>query len=182
MIILPPPPAIILPHEPAPKSVLSGYFMSRVLNPDGSQAKDGEWRFFKNGTTTLGHNYLLNTSFRNTTQSASWFTFLIAQGGYSQLLAADTSASHSGWAEETQYSGNRPAWSPPAASSGTLITSAVSYVATADIEVRGAGLANSNAKGSTTDLIYSTAVESTFRSIANGGTYQLIYYITLTAA
>lgn len=163
--------------------LLSGQYWSRVLNPDGTVAVNGEWRPFNNGTTTLGLNYLLNTGFRGTAQSSSWYAGLINETGFTALAAADTSASHAGWTEITAYSGNRPAWAPAAASSGSVaVASALSFTATSSIDVRGAFLANSNTKSSAVDLIYSTAVESTFRTIAISGTYQLYYTVTLTPA
>lgn len=164
-----------------------GRFAGRVLDKPRPGSKYGRaltpWQAYNNGSTYLGLNYLLNTSFKGTTPSSSWFCFLIADGGYSALSANDTSASHVGWVELTTYtSATRPAWSPSAAASGviTIAPTAITYTTSSDSLIRGAGLANSSTKSSAVDLIYSTAVQPAAQSILSGQMYQLIYFAGIT--
>lgn len=157
-----------------------GRFARRILDPKGKVLVP--WESFDNGSTYLGLNYLLNTGFRGTSPSSSWFCGLIADGGSVALSPNDTSASHAGWTELTTYaSATRPAWSPSAASSGLLnLASAISYVSSGTSNIRGAFLANSSTKSSTTDLIYSTAIKATADTVTGGNTYQLFYFAGVT--
>lgn len=139
------------------------------------------WRKYPNGAVTVGLNKLLDVGFRNQTQISAWYMSLIDESGFSALSASDTSASHAGWVELQDYSGNRQAYSPGAASGGSItISSAIAFTMTDDVDVRGMLLASSNTKGSAVDVLWATAVESAARSIANGDQYQVNYTITLT--
>ena len=172
------------PHHINPgKTVIRGEWQSRILDVPEPGCEFGrpltDWKFFPNGVTYVGVNYLLNTGFRGTTQSPSWFAGLIADGTVT-LSINDTSASHSGWTELTTYSSTpRLAWSPGAAALGSLTTTAITFTMNADSNVRGAFLASSSTKNSTTDILYCTAIESAPRAILNGQQYQLIYTVNL---
>lgn len=141
-----------------------------------------DWMQFPNGAVTVGLNSLLDVGFRNQTQISAWYIGLINESGYSALSAADTSASHAGWAELTDYtSATRLAWSPNAASGGTLATtSPVTFTINASVSVRGMFLASSSTKNSVVDTLWATAVNGSGQSFTNGQTCQVAYSIVLT--
>jgi hypothetical protein len=70
-------------------------------------------------------NDLLDVVFGGGTQKNPWYFGLINNTPTPTLLAADTLASHSGWAEWTGYSGNRKEWLDSAAASGSKTTSSL---------------------------------------------------------
>ena len=140
------------------------------------------WAKYPNGAKTVGLNKLLDVAFRNQTQITQWYCGLIAESGYSSESAADTSASHAGWSELTTYtSSTRLAWSPGAASSGTItISSAMSFTTNADSQIRGILIASSSTKSSIVDVLWATATEASARTILSGQTYEVYYTITAT--
>jgi len=142
------------------------------------------WNKFPNGATYVGVNKILDSGFRNQAQITAWYIGLIDNDGFSAVNVNDTSASHSGWTELTDYtSGTRLAWSPSAAASGVLtISSAVTFTTNATVDIRGIFLASSNTKESAVDIIWATAVESAGRNITSGQQYQCFYTIQFTPA
>jgi len=68
---------------------------------------------FKNGICDAGVNSMWDTFFGVTSpvsQVATWYIGLVDGATTPTFLAADTLASHTGWTENTNYSGNRKAW------------------------------------------------------------------------
>lgn len=70
---------------------------------------------FNNGIVDVGVNSLWDIMFGAGTQITSWFIGLIDNASPPSLLTTDTLAAHSGWVENTSYSGNRKAWNVAAA-------------------------------------------------------------------
>ncbi len=68
--------------------------------------------------TNEGINHILNVEFHSGTQvlTGAWFLGLVNNSPGPSLDPTDTLASHAGWAESTDYSGDRPAWTNGAAS------------------------------------------------------------------
>lgn len=165
-----------------------GEAVSRVLDIPKPGKKFGKpltpWNRFPNGATYVGVNKILDSGFRNQSQVTAWYIGLIDNDGFSAVNVNDTSASHSGWTELTDYtSGTRLAWSPSAAASGVLtISSAVTFTTNATVDIRGIFLASSNTKESAVDIIWATAVESAGRNITSGQQYQCFYTIQFTPA
>lgn len=159
---------------------VQGFASLRGLDEKGRPFTD--WQHFPNGAVTVGLNSLLNVGFRATTQISAWYIGLINESGFSALSAADTSASHSGWSELTDYSsGTRPAWAPNAASGGTLATtSPVSFTINASVSVRGMFLASSSTKSSVVDTLWATAVNGSGQAFTSSQTCQVSYSIVLT--
>lgn len=167
-------------ESPATSLGIRGDVWSRILTPDGRVARD--WSHYPNGAVTVGLNSVLDVSFRNQTQITAWYMGLIDNSGFSALSAADTMSSHAGWTELTTYTNaTRPAWSPGAASGGSItISSAISFTTNADSDIRGIFISSVNTKPSTTGTLWATAIEASGRSISNGSTYQVFYTVTLT--
>jgi hypothetical protein len=144
-------------------SPMAGRFAIRKLDTPGRGRIYGKpltpWMPFWNGNTYLGLNYLLDAGFGGSSQSTNWYGGLINTGGV--LSVNDTSASHAGWTEITNYtSGTRIAWASTAAASGVRSAPVMTYTAGGTIDVLGAFLANSSTKSSVVDLIYATAVNA----------------------
>lgn len=160
--------------------VLRGEWRCRIVNPDGTVAED--WAV-PNGITTAGLNSLLDVGFRAQTQITAWYIGLINASGYSAVSAADTASSHSGWTEYTAYSEvTRQQWSPSAASGGVITNATVVTVTNggASGSIQGMFLISNSTKGGATGTLYSTAVESTPRSLAAGASFQMYYTVTGT--
>lgn len=159
---------------------VQGFFSMRKLDRRGRPLTD--WQIIPNGAVTVGLNSILDTAFRNQSQISQWYIGLINNSGFSALSAADTSASHAGWSELTDYSsGTRPAWSPNAASGGTLATtSPVTFTINASVSVRGMFLASSSTKNSALDTLWATAVNGSGQAFTSSQTCQVSYSIVLT--
>ena len=112
-----------------------------------------------NGITNEGKNALVDIMFPGDTQVTTWFIGLIDNAGFTALAAADTHASHSGWAENTDYDeSNRPTWTEGAAASQSMTNAAtVDFTINATIVLKGIFLAKLNTKGSTaSSILWST--------------------------
>lgn len=85
-----------------------------------------------NDIVTEGKNHILDVCFGNSspvTQVDPWYIGIINNTPTPTLLAADTLASHTGWAElvaGTDYTGNRQAWTDANATGGAKGTDTVS--------------------------------------------------------
>lgn len=94
---------------------LKGKFFVEHYDKDGNLK--GKYPV-NNGITNAGKNSILDVYFNSGTPLTTWYIGLIDNGvGSNTLAAGDTLASHAGWAEFTNYSGNRVAWGQGAASS-----------------------------------------------------------------
>lgn len=91
------------------KLLLEGRFRIRHIRADEVLA-DFE---FNNGICDGGVNCLWDEFFGATvtiSQIATWYIGLIDNSPTPTLLNADTLASHTGWSENTAYTGTRKAW------------------------------------------------------------------------
>lgn len=154
-----------------------GMFEISTVLPDGRKVNRQK---FKNGCTTLGLNYLLDTGFGGGTPDTTWFIGVIDNASYSTLAVGDTLASHGGWTEWTSYSGNRPAWTVAAASGGQITNSAsaASITMSAGGTIRGLFLCGVTSGSS--GVLYSTGVLGTGRAVSNLEVLQLVYTSILT--
>jgi hypothetical protein len=59
----------------------------------------------KNDVTNEGLNNILDVQFHAVTQVTTWYIGLIDASGFSDLADSDTLASHAGWTEFTNYTG-----------------------------------------------------------------------------
>jgi len=152
---------------------LANYWKVTCLDKDGNiKWEENE----KNIIVTAGLNHVLDVEFHATTQVTTWYIGLKAAG---TPIAADTMASHSSWAEITDYSGNRKEWTEGAASSGSMTNgSSVDFSVTGTATVAGAFL-NTAATG-TAGTLYGVVDFSSARSVINGDTLQVT--VTVTAA
>lgn len=110
-----------------------------------------------NDVTNAGLNHILETQFRAGSQVTTWYLGLINNAGGPVLANADTLASHSGWTEFTDYSGDRKAWTPDAASGGVMSNStSVDFTMTGSGTI--AGLFLASVSSGTGGTLWSTAL------------------------
>lgn len=133
-----------------------------------------------NGIVDVGINSLLDVTFRNQTQIASWYMGLVDNVGFSAFAAGDTMGSHAGWAESTAYSeATRPQWSPGAASgraisNGTAVEFSINGTAT----IKGIFLTSGSAKSGTTGTLWATAAFTSTVPVTNGDVLKVTYTIS----
>jgi hypothetical protein len=161
---------------------LAGEFAIRYAPPPGAPGWAGPL-VLANGPTTEGADYLLGAGFRGAARPGSWHLGLIDEAGFTALAAADTHASHPGWAEFTGVSGSaRPAWPVAAAAAGGQLAGSgpATVTLTASGSVRGAFLASQAAVGTGGGAtIYATAAAAAARAVAAGGTLSITYTLRL---
>lgn len=163
------------------KDRVHGCFFTRLLNPDGSVARD--WDAVLNGATYQGLNYQLEAAHRGGTQVTTWYIALINGSGFSQVSVNDTAASHGGWTEYTAYNETaRQTWTPGAAANGVIVNSTPNTITNGGSlgSVQGLALFSVSTKSATSGTLFSTAVKNTPDSIAAGQTYQFYYEIDLS--
>lgn len=145
--------------------------------------KEGNLKWTKeadNAATDEGLNSVLNVYFHAATQITTWYIGLIT--GTGTLNAADTLASHAGWTEGTDYTGNRLEWTEGAASSKSITNgTAVSFPCTDTMTVKGAFLA-SVATGTEGVLFCTAAFTGGDQGVGNGDTLKVTYTVTAAAA
>lgn len=136
------------------------------LNDEANTLLKQQWNeTFHNVVTNAGRNDVLDKYFKGSSYTAAWYLGLAGTG---TKAAADTLASHAGWAEVTPYSGNRPAITFGTTASQSNTASAVSYTINATATVAGAFIASVNT--GTSGLLYSAGDFAASRSVANGDT------------
>ena len=134
--------------------------------------------------TNVALNDVLNEYIRATTQTTAWYMSLVDNSGYSAFAAADTAASHSGWAENQAYTqSTRPQWSPGAASSQSITnSSSVNFSMNASVTIRGIFIISNSTIGGTSGTLFSEAAFSGGNQSCNSGdTLQATYSLSLAS-
>lgn len=128
----------------------------------------------------VGLNDLLTKYFKGSAYTAAWYVGLKGAG---TIAAADTMASHSGWAELTPYSNA----SRPTLTLGTVASKSVDNSASKAVfningtaTIAGAFIVTDSTKAGTTGTLYGVADFTSARSVLNGDTVNVT--ITLTAS
>lgn len=80
---------------------------------------------FTNLVTAEGLTKVLDATFKTGLASPAWYVGLVDADGFSTYDSADTLATHTGWAEFIDYTGNRQAFTPGVISAGS-VTNALS--------------------------------------------------------
>lgn len=126
-----------------------------------------------NLVTNVGRNDVLDKYFKGSAYTAAWYLGLKGTGS---AAAADTLASHAGWAEVTPYTGNRPAITFGTTSSQSNTATQVSYTINATATVAGAFIASVNT--GTSGTLYSATDFAASRSVASGDTLNVTPTVT----
>lgn len=130
----------------------------------------------RNGPTTLGMNYVLDTAFRGSAKNALWWLGFISSSGYTGIAQDDTLDSHPGWTESAIMAAggtDRPGWNPSAASGG-LIQGGGTLLVRASGTIKGVFLASEEVIGNP-GLLYCHTVSLTARSVSAGGFLNVTY-------
>lgn len=130
---------------------------------------------FHNGITDEGMTDLLTTYFDEGTPVTTWYFGLIA--GTGTLAATDTLASHAGWTEFTDYTGDRKAWVPTAPAARAIGTSTTSdFAITGSGTLKGAFLCAVDT--GTSGVLWSTGLFSGDQPVENGNTIKMSYALS----
>jgi hypothetical protein len=141
----------------------------------------------KNGVTSTGLDYVLNTCFRGGTAITTWYLGLVDNAGWTGYNLTDTMSSHSApntWAENTDFSNaTRPQWSP-GAPSGNAISNGTTVdftmnPASGTRTIKGLFCVSNNTIGGTTGTLFSTAsFAGGTQTVNNGDTLKVTYTIS----
>lgn len=156
-----------------------GWFDVRGVDPDGSVA----WtESVPNGACTAGLTDLLSQGFNAGTQRTTWYVGLIANAGFSALSAADTMASHAGWAEATTFNeATRVQWTPLTAAAGSIVNTAVcTFTMNSTAVIYGVFVTTGSAISGTAGILWATGAFSTPRTPSVAQLIQVTYRTTLT--
>lgn len=139
----------------------------------------------RNLVTTAGLNDNLDKYLKGSSYSAAFYVGLT--DGTPTVNAADTMASHAGWAEVVAYTeGTRPALTLGAVSGGSVNNSAskASYAVNANATtIGGAFITTNNTKSGTTGVLYGVgAFSGGDKSADDGDTLNVTVTCTATAA
>ena len=142
---------------------------------------------FPNLVVNTGLQYMNTQTFTGSAYTAAWYLGLIVGPAASvTVAAADTMASHGGWAETTAYSqATRPQvvfGSATLADPSAIATTATSFSINATVTVSGAFLTTNNTKGGTTGTLFSASkFTGGDRLMQSGDTLNVTYTFTLDA-
>ena len=130
-----------------------------------------------NLVVNAGLDSLLSVYFDAATQITTWYLGLKGTGS---AAAGDTLASHGGWSEIADYTGDRQAITFGSASGGSLSGSAVTFAIDATVTIAGALIASVDS--GTSGLLYSAGDFAAPRSLANGDELDVTPTVTMAAA
>lgn len=131
----------------------------------------------ENGICTVGKALLLNVTFYTTSQISAWYFGLIDNGGTPTLSATDTLASHSGWSENSSYSGGtRIQWVTSSTSTASITNASASQF---NITSTGTiyGVFICSATTGTSGTLWSTAPFSSPVAVNNGDQLKITYTV-----
>ncbi len=154
-----------------------GVFLIKHYNKAGKLI--GVYRV-PNGIVDVGMEDLLGVYFQASSQSTLWYIALVDNAGFGAFAAADTMASHAGWAEGEDYTeGTRPQWTVGAPSS-RQITNAVTvdFSINATDTLRGIFITDDNTKGGAIGILWATAAFSSTVAVTSGDTLKITYTVS----
>ena len=133
---------------------------------------------------TTGRNKLLDETLAGSGYTAAWHMGLIDNAGFSAIAAADTMASHAGWAEADEYDeATRETLAFSAASAGSKATrAAASFTISASITVNGVFIASSSTKNESASILFAAKSFSATRAVVDNDVLNVTYTASLTAS
>jgi len=156
---------------------LKGRFDIEIFSKEGVLLKT---LTIPNGIVNEGKDHILDTQFHGGTPVDPWYIGLIDNSGGPVLNAADTLASHAGWAEFTNYVGNRKEWDE-AAASGQVMSSANPAVFTLSGDGDIAGIFIASVSTGSAGVLWSTAIfEGGVESLLNGAVLKVNYTLEVS--
>lgn len=155
--------------------VCSGEYFAERHNGDGKLLNTAH---AFNTTMTAGRTDLGTQGFCAGTQRTTWYMGLILNSGTPSISSGDTLASHAGWTETTDYSGNRKQWSPTSTSAVVSNASAMAFTASGTVSVYGGFI--STVSSGTSGILWSAGAFSAAQSLSNGQVLNTYYSLTLS--
>jgi hypothetical protein len=142
------------------------------------------WRDdIRNLVPTVGKNFTLDTLLSGSSYTAAWYLGLISATGYSSAPAlGDTMASHSGWAEDQNYtSSTRPTMAFASASAGAKsLTTPQAFTMNATTTIKGSFVSSSSIKGGTTGTLLSAGLfTGGDQAVSSGNILNVSYQATM---
>lgn len=152
---------------------IGGVFLVECYGPDG-RLKWREWA--ENLITNEGLDHILDVVLHAASQVTTWYVGLKNTGA---PAAGDTLASHAGWTENSNYTGNRQEYVEAAASGQSITNSAnkASFSINADSQTIAGAFLASVATG-TSGTLLCVANFSSSKSADNGDTVQVTYTVS----
>lgn len=135
----------------------------------------------KNLVTNVGKNSLLDIMFGAVTQIATWYVGLVDNVAFSAFAAADTMASHAGWAESVAYSdATRPVWDVDAAASQAISNSTpVTFNINASAVIKGIFVTSVNTKSGATGTLWNGVAFTSNISVTSGDQLKVTYSVSV---
>ncbi len=158
------------------KFKIGGIFEVECFGPDGIL----KWKdTAKNIVTNVGLNHILDVVLHGTTAVSPWYVGLKNAGS---VAAADTLASHGGWTENANYTGNRQEYVEAAASSQSVTNTAnkASFSITVNSQTIAGAFLASVTTGTSGTLLSVADFTGGNKSCDNGDTLSVTY--TMSAA
>ena len=155
------------------------YYHVECIGADGNLKWKDE---FENLVVTTGRDRYLDATIKTGFATPLWYVGLKGAG---TVLAADTMASHAGWAELVPYSqAARPGYTTGAIAAGSVDNSASKAVFTINgtATVAGAFLANDNTKSGTTGILLGAGDFSVARAVIDGDTLNVTVTCSITSS
>lgn len=164
-----------MPNLCAP-ALAAGFFRMECRDASGKL----RWRMppLANGVTFQGANRALDRMFGGL-GSLSWYGLLISNSGFIEVLNTDEMASHAGWGEFVGVSGTvRKQFTFGSAGAGQIASvGSISYLVTSAGSIKGIAAVSSQTLGSTSGILYSTAIATTPLTVAPTNTIFASYII-----
>jgi hypothetical protein len=155
---------------------IAGFFTFECFDKDGNL----KWsEKTDNLVVNVGLQKALDDTLLGGTQDSTWWLGLT--DGSATFAAGDTMASHSGWTEFDEYTGNRKTYTATRSSQTVSNSaSAASFAINASGTV-GGGFLNTDETG-TAGTLFSGSALSSDRSVVSGDTVNLTYTVTASAS
>ena len=156
---------------------IGGIFSVRCIGPDGVVKWEDE---AKNLIPDAGLNNILDVVFSGSSATTAWYIGLKNTGA---VAAADTSSSHTGWTENSNYTGNRQAFVEVGAVTKSITNSAsvASFPITVDSQTIAGAFMDSAATGTAGILISAANFTGGNKSADNGDTLEVTYTVSASS-
>jgi hypothetical protein len=155
---------------------IAGYFTFECYDKNGHL----KWRDrTDNLVVNVGLQKALDDTLLGGTQDSTWWLGLT--DGTPSFAAGDTMASHAGWTEFDEYTGNRKAYTATRSSQTVSNSASVAAFSINASGTVGGGFLNTDETG-TSGTLFSGSALSADRSVVNGDTINLTYTVTASAS
>jgi len=134
---------------------------------------------FPNGITDVGIHYALDRlTDVGSPAAVTWYAGLIDNASFTGVAAADTSASHSGWIENQDFSESVRQTLGFSAAAARTISDSVSFSINATVTIQGLFVISESTKGGTTGTLFSTALFSSPPVLVSSNTLTANYALS----